>query len=149
MTACLVGVGMQSRRVNLINGADACNVFWQIGSSATLGTNSIFNGTILALTSITAGSGASIDGRLLARNGAVTLENNQVSVAICPTAVPPTTTTVPGATTTVPDAAATTVAPITELPATGSSTSLLTAAVIVTVVLIGGTTLGLARRRST
>ena len=142
--------------VNLINGADACNVFWQIGSSATLGSNSIFNGTILALTSITAESGASIDGRLLARNGAVTLDNNQVSVAICPTAVPPTTTTVPGATTTVPgatttvpDAAATTVAPITELPATGSSTSLLTAAVIFTVVLIGGTAVGLARRRST
>jgi LPXTG-motif cell wall-anchored protein len=135
--------------INLINGADACNVFWQIGSSATLGSNSTFNGTILALTSITAESGASIDGRLLARNGAVTLDNNQVSVAICPTAVPPTTTTVPGATTTVPDAAATTVAPITELPATGSSTSLLTAAVIFTVVLIGGTAVSLARRRST
>jgi len=142
--------------INLINGADACNVFWQIGSSATLGSNSTFNGTILALTSITAESGASIDGRLLARNGAVTLDNNQVSVAICPTAVPPTTTTVPGATTTVPgatttvpDAAATTVAPITELPATGSSTSLLTPAVIFTVVLIGGTAVGLARRRST
>jgi LPXTG-motif cell wall-anchored protein len=141
--------------INLINGADACNVFWQVGSSATLGTNSVFNGTILALTSITAESGATIEGRLLARNGAVTLADNQVSVAICPAAVPPTTTTVPGVTTTVPgvtttvpDAAVTTVAPVTDLPATGTSTTAFSAAGIIPIVLIGMTAVGFARRRS-
>ena len=44
---------------------DPCNVFWQVGSSATLGTDSDFVGTILALTSITANTGATVDGRLL------------------------------------------------------------------------------------
>jgi Ice-binding-like len=61
-------------RVALINGAQACNVFWQIGSSATLDTTSVFRGTILARTSVTANTGATIHGRLLARNGAVTLD---------------------------------------------------------------------------
>ena len=51
--------------VNLINGAQACNVFWQVGSSATLGTGSAFAGNILALTSITVTTGTSIDGRAL------------------------------------------------------------------------------------
>ncbi|WP_436762874.1 ice-binding family protein [Streptosporangium sp. V21-05] len=69
--------------VNLINGAQACNVFWQVGSSATLGTGSSFAGNILALTSITATTGAVIDGRLLARNGAVTLDTNTVTRSLC------------------------------------------------------------------
>ena len=69
--------------VNLINGAQACNVFWQVGSSATLGTNSTFTGNILALTSITATTGATVNGRLLARNGAVTLDTNTITIAIC------------------------------------------------------------------
>jgi hypothetical protein len=55
------------------NGAQACNVFWQVGSSVTLGTGSSFLGSILALTSITATTGDTISGRALARNGAVTL----------------------------------------------------------------------------
>jgi len=58
--------------VALINGAKPSNVFWQIGSSATLGTSSFFSGTILALTSISIDSGVTLDGRALARNGAVT-----------------------------------------------------------------------------
>jgi len=69
--------------VNLINGAQACNVFWQVGSSATLGTNSTFTGNILALTSITANTGATVNGRLLARNGAVTLDANTITIALC------------------------------------------------------------------
>jgi hypothetical protein len=69
--------------VVLINGAQACNVFWQVGSSATLGTGSIFQGTILALTSIAATTGAVVTGRLLARNGAVTLDTNIITVPIC------------------------------------------------------------------
>jgi hypothetical protein len=57
-----------------------CNVFWQVGSSATLGTGTSFLGNILALTSITLNTGASVSGRVLARNGAVTLDNNHVTV---------------------------------------------------------------------
>jgi hypothetical protein len=66
-------------RINLINGARSCNVFWQVGSSATLGTGSRFVGTILARTSITATTGATVVGRLLARNGAVTLDTNVIT----------------------------------------------------------------------
>ena len=59
--------------MTLANGAQACNVYWRVGSSATIGVNSTFIGHVYALTSITANTGASIDGQLLARNGAVTL----------------------------------------------------------------------------
>jgi hypothetical protein len=62
--------------VNLINGAKASNVFWQVGSSATLGTSTIFNGIILAQISITLTTGAVFNGRALARTGAVTLDSN-------------------------------------------------------------------------
>jgi Protein of unknown function (DUF3494). len=65
--------------VNLVNGAQACNVFWQVGSSATLGTASTFRGNILALTSITVTTGARVDGRVLARNAAVTLDTNTIT----------------------------------------------------------------------
>ena len=70
-------------QVSLINGAQACNVFWQIGSSATLGTGSSFRGTILAMQSITATTGSTIIGRLLARNGAVTLDTNSITRPTC------------------------------------------------------------------
>lgn len=65
-------------RVVLVNGAQAANVFWQVGSSATFGTYSRFSGTVLALTSITATTGASFAGCLLARDGAVTLDSNRI-----------------------------------------------------------------------
>jgi hypothetical protein len=65
-------------------GASACNVFWQIGTSATLGTTTSFNGNILALSSITLDHGANIvSGRALARNGAVTLDDNNVDATAC------------------------------------------------------------------
>ncbi|HUD42355.1 MAG TPA: ice-binding family protein [Dokdonella sp.] len=67
-------------RVEVINGGSDCNVFWQIGSSATIGTTSQFAGNILALTSITMTTGATVSGRLLARNGAVTLDSNTVTL---------------------------------------------------------------------
>lgn len=72
------------------NGGSPCpaNLYWQIGSSATLGTGSTFAGNILALTSITLTTGASLAGRALARNGAVTLDTNNVSVGACAPAVP-------------------------------------------------------------
>jgi ice-binding like protein/exosortase sorting signal-containing protein len=66
--------------VLLINGASSCGVFWQVGSSATLGTGTVLAGNIVALTSITLNTGASVSGRALARNGAVTLDNNQVTI---------------------------------------------------------------------
>ena len=69
--------------VSLINGAQACNVFWQVGSSATLGTRTAFKGNILALTSISVNEGVAAEGRLLARNGAVTLINDTVTRSPC------------------------------------------------------------------
>jgi Ice-binding-like len=63
-----------------VNGAQACNIFWQVGSSATLGTGSTFLGSILALTSITVTTGDTINGRALARNGAVTLDDDTINV---------------------------------------------------------------------
>ena len=68
----------------LANGAKACNVFWQVGSSATLGTNSVFKGTILALTSISVTTGVNVEGRVLARNGAVTLDSDVITGCTCP-----------------------------------------------------------------
>ena len=78
-----------SSSVVLINQAQPCRVFHQVGSSATLGTGSRFVGTILALTSITATTGTSVQGRLLARNGSVTLDTNTITRPAC---LPPTTT---------------------------------------------------------
>lgn len=65
--------------VVLLNGATACGVWWQVGSSATIGTTSAMAGNMLALTSITLNTGASLGGRTLARNGAVTLDSNAVT----------------------------------------------------------------------
>ena len=69
--------------VNLINGAQECHVFWQVGSSATLGTGSTFRGNILALTSITVTTGVTVHGRALARNGAVTLDTDTFVAPTC------------------------------------------------------------------
>jgi len=74
--------------VSLINGASPCNVFWRVGSSATLGTGSSFAGNILAVTSITMTTAASLSGRAFAQNGAVTLDTNTVSEAACAVGVP-------------------------------------------------------------
>ena len=65
-------------QVALTGGVTAANVFWQVGSSATLGTYSFFNGTILAQASVTVATGAVLSGRALARTGAVTLDSNSM-----------------------------------------------------------------------
>jgi len=103
--------------VNVINGGTACNVYWQVGSSATLGTGSTFRGTIMALTSIALTTGATIEGRALARNGEVTMDTNTISAAACQPV--PTTT----ASTTAPTTATT---PAVSLPRTGSSLTFVT-----------------------
>ncbi|MGV8967656.1 MAG: ice-binding family protein [Cellulomonas sp.] len=79
---------MSNSQVTLTNGAQACNVFWQVGTSATLGTDSDFRGTVLADQSITATTGATIEGRLLARIGAVTLDTNTITRPSCATPTP-------------------------------------------------------------
>jgi type VI secretion system secreted protein VgrG len=66
--------------VVMTGGSLARNVYWQVGSSASLGSGTAFKGNILALTSISMGTGASLSGRALARNGAVTMDGNAISM---------------------------------------------------------------------
>ena len=91
--------------VLLTNGAQACNVYWQIGSSATLGSNSTFIGHVIAQASIGKGAGTSVHGQLIALTGAVTLINTSIVNNLCnvpspivtatPEATIPTTVVVP------------------------------------------------------
>ncbi len=79
------GVGAS---VVVTNGGSACNVWWQVGSSATIGSGTNFLGNILALTSISLGTGASLEGRSLSQTGAVTLDTNHIFAPNCtPTSV--------------------------------------------------------------
>jgi hypothetical protein len=78
-TALTTAAGPGAAVVSLINGATPCDVWWQVGSSASLGTFTAFNGNILALTSITIATSANVNGRALARNGTVTLDSNAVT----------------------------------------------------------------------
>jgi LPXTG-motif cell wall-anchored protein len=87
-----------SSTVTLINGAQECNVFWQVGSSATLGTGSVFVGNILALTTIAVTTGVTVHGRALARNGSVTLDTDTFTRPTCATTSATPTTLGPGAT---------------------------------------------------
>jgi hypothetical protein len=88
-----------SSHVLAINGAQACHIYWQVGSSATLGTASTFQGTIMAHTSVTVTTSAHVKGRALAQTGAVTLDNDVFTNPDCsntsqPTDATPTATTV-------------------------------------------------------
>ena len=143
--------------VSLINGAQECNVFWQVGSSATLGTGSVFAGNILALTSIAVTTGVTVHGRALARNGAVTLDTDVFTSPTCdlttptPTTAPPADTT-PAVTTPADTTPADTTpgggtTPGGTIPRTGSSQTegvLLLAAAALT---LGATATWFARRR--
>lgn len=68
------------RQVFLSGGAKAYNIFWQVGSSATFGTTSVFKGNVMAMESITFNTGATLDGCALARNGEVALDENIISL---------------------------------------------------------------------
>ncbi|MBA3732970.1 DUF3494 domain-containing protein [Patescibacteria group bacterium] len=105
--------------VVLSNSAQACNVFWQVGSSVTLGSNSTLQGNLLVLTSATLTTGSSVMGRVLARNGAVTLDSSTVTKPTCITSPAPvvavtatTTATVTATTTPVVIPIATTTTPV-------------------------------------
>jgi hypothetical protein len=69
----------------LVNGASPCNVYWQVGSSASLGTTTAFEGNLMALTSISLKNGASVVGRMLARNGQISLIDNVLTKPLCAT----------------------------------------------------------------
>jgi hypothetical protein len=89
--------------IRLINGASPCNIYWQVGSSATLGTTTAFKGNVLAHDSISLDDAATVQGRLLARDGAVTLIHNTIDGSMCGTSTtPPSGTTPPGTGTTPP-----------------------------------------------
>jgi hypothetical protein len=84
LTTAAGAPGVPASEVILSGGALSKNVFWQVGSSATLGTYSIFQGSILAQASVSVDTGATLDGRALALTGAVTLDTNTVTVPSCP-----------------------------------------------------------------
>src|ERR1700736_3763948 len=100
-----------STTVLLVNGAQACNVFWQVGSSATLGTGTRFVGTVMASATITANTAATIHGRLLAQTGAVNLDTNTITTSNCASSA----TGSGGGTETTTPAEATTLAEATKL----------------------------------
>jgi len=107
--------------VKLTGGAQACNVFWKVGSSATLGSTSTFVGSVLALTSVTVTTKVTVTGRVLARNGAVTLIDDTITrPATCVTATSTTSTT----STTSAVGTPTTTAPVTVIPVGAPQTGL-------------------------
>lgn len=90
--------------ITMTGGASACNVFWQVGSSATIGTGARFVGTVMADISVTAASAATVTGRLLARTGAVTLDTNTLTQPTGCTTTPGTVRTSPEFTSAPPPA---------------------------------------------
>jgi len=128
-------------RITITGGASSCNVFWQVGSSATIGTGAQFQGTVLAQQSVTATTGATVVGRLLARTGAVTLDTNTITASTgCPTPGTPSQTTAPTITSGTP-APATAGSPYTTtVTATGSPTPTYTATGLPAGLTINGTT---------
>ncbi len=120
--------------VTLINGAQECNVFWQVGTSATLGANSTFAGNVLAHDSITLDTGVTVHGRALAEGAAVTLATDVFLAPTCDLVPPTTTTTAAPATTTsvAPTTTTTTAAPVTTTTSVAPTTTTTTAAVVTT-----------------
>ena len=127
--------------ITLIGEATACNVFWQVGSSATLGTSSTFVGTVMALASITAQTSATIEGRLLASTAAVTLDTNTITKPVCEVTPTETPTDTPSPTDTP------TPTPTDELADTGSNGLPLGVIAGFTAAILGGSVLVVSRRR--
>lgn len=152
-------------RVALINGAGSCAVFWQVASSATLGTTTDFQGTIMAMTSITMNTGATIGvgglglgGRALAMNGALTLDTNIITPppAGCAFAGPVAVTATPTAAPSSPGASAspTAVPAITAIPRlpdtslSGSVTPLSTVALLAVLAAVAALSAAVLQRRA-
>lgn len=114
--------------VVLINGASPCNVHWQVGSSATLGTTTAFQGNLMALSDISVNNGTTVLGRLLARNGQVSLINTVIDRSMCGTSNTPPSVTPPTGTpsATVPPAASTSTPPTTSQRPPASQTTVRT-----------------------
>lgn len=118
-------------QVLLINGAQSCNVYWQVGSSAAIGTDADFVGTVVAATSITVNTGATVEGRLLAsalNAGSVTLDNNVIDaqsrcVRVSTSGGSTTTTTSEGGTTTTVVVPPVVTPPVVTTPTTPTSTT--------------------------
>lgn len=134
-----------SSSVQIINGGSNCNVYWQVGSSATLGTGTSFVGNILADASVTLTNGANVFGRVLAQSGAVTMDKNIVSASGC-ASVSPTPTVTPTATiqatasgtATATRTATTTSSPIATVQAVASATAVSVAATPTATGMIAG-----------
>lgn len=77
-----------SSTVTLTNGAQACNVYWQVGSSATLGASSTISGHVIALASISTGLASTVTGQLIATTGAITLGGTTITNTACTTPTP-------------------------------------------------------------
>jgi type VI secretion system secreted protein VgrG len=133
--------------VVFINGASPCNVYWQVGSSATLGTGTNFVGNIMAQASITMTTGAKLQGRALARTAAVTLDTNVITEPVCTTPTPSTSpTATKTATPTITPTASRTTIPT--LPITGSRLVPILMGTGTVLVVLGGIILFLYRRRT-
>jgi len=109
--------------VALINGASPCNVFWRVGTSATLDTTTSFVGNILAADSIAMKTGATLQGRALAQTGAVTLDTNTITNAACSAAATASPSVTPSASPSATLAPTATVAPTATTAATVPPTS--------------------------
>ena len=108
LVGALNAIGSAWSRFN--GGAQACNVFWQVGSSATFGTTTDFSGHVFAYQSITANTGATFHGQLLAREAAVTLDHNTITNDVCagsPTHSPTPSASASSSATSTPSATAT------------------------------------------
>ena len=129
-------------------GGDPCNVWWRVVSSATLGVNTSLVGNVLALTSISLATGANLNGRALAQSGAVTMDSNTISNAVCVAAPGPTASPAPTASV-APASAVPTVPPTyTDAPPSqgGSSPWLLLLLVASAVMMLGILVLDIGRR---
>lgn len=132
--------------VALINGASACNVYWQVGSSATFDTSTTFKGTIMALTSIALNKGVTLQGRALARNGEVTMNNDTIDSSSCtaPSPTPsPKASAHPGVTAPATDTIASTPAAVSDR----SSASFLVVLVIAAIAFVGSLRFAAIRSR--